>query len=124
MFQNNPLSVDLLNSLPVRAYCYPRLFQTSFDTEEHNREQYRKGLEIGSTSLYVSISVYGGFWSIVENEIKIGFTHFGIEKGSAALLAGLIASGCELRIFGRNRETFTVLNDFNDYKIAYEYALD
>jgi hypothetical protein len=125
MFQMHPLTDNLLRNLPAAAFCYPRLFSTSYDNHTQEVENYEYGLDLGKRCHYVTVAVNNvwsayttGFCTITSSE-KIGY-----HGNTAALLAGFIASGCEIRVYRDSEEDYTVLNKLPEYAAPAEYALD
>jgi len=105
MFEAN-LPYSLLTGLSPECFKHPRMFITAFDTPERDAVQYKKGLETGKNSEYVTIA-RNGTWTARTNNggVVTSYEGIGYHASTAALLRGFLDSGTEVYVSRENGET-------------------
>lgn len=98
--------------MDAQLYTNPANFVTGYDSlnPDYGKVQYQKGLNIGSESHYIFISIYGTWGAMLKNGGMISsYEKIGYHAHTADLLSGFLASGCSIKVCSWEGET--VINE-------------
>ena len=93
------LPYSVLTALPPKAYRFPQMFRTGYDTPESDKAQYVVGLEHGKDAEYINICA-NGTWACSHKDggLTTSYEGIGYHRSTAALLQGFIDSECTIYV--------------------------